>query len=225
MTRTMRETFALGVTLALTLGLTQSTSIAAPSPVASAADGPEATLRKYNGKLDALLKGPSDKKVDKESVKQLANELFDYAELAKRSMASHWDPLTQPQKDEFVATLAQYIEKNYVKQLRTSVDYTVSYSHESVTDDEATVASVVKVRPKGKPPTEIENVYKLHKVGGHWKVYDIVTDEVDMVRKNKEQFEKRFAMGGYDGVVKRLREKIAEPDDGAKTTDSGGGKK
>jgi len=85
--------------LALGLALS-STALAA---------GPMATLKTKNGEVDKLLHtktapgSPEEKKV-KDEIKAMAGTLFDYQELARKSLADHWDKLTPAQRTEFVTS-------------------------------------------------------------------------------------------------------------------------
>jgi phospholipid transport system substrate-binding protein len=176
--------------------------------------GPMATLKAKNDQVDAILRqkvekdSPQDTK-NKEQMKQVAAGLLDYEELGKRAMAEHWDTLKPAQQKEFVATFKEMLEKNYVKQLRSNLDYKVSYKDEKVTGDEAVVQSIVKVNTKGKS-TDAEIVYKMHKGPNGWVVWDIITDEVSLVRNYKNQFHKIITEQGYDKLLEKMKSKLKE---------------
>jgi phospholipid transport system substrate-binding protein len=195
-------------------------ALAAPSVAGAAAassDGPMAQLKQTNDKLDRILKskpaaGSSAEKQAKEDLKRIANDLLDYHELAKRALKQHWTTLTPAQREEFVTTLRDMIEKRYVQQLRTHLDYQVSYKHEDLGEGDATVATVVKVKTKGKS-SDVQVDYKLHKVGERWEVFDVITDEVSMVQNYARQFHKILTEKGYDELVKKMKQKTEETDE------------
>lgn len=177
--------------------------------------GPMQTLKSKNGQVDNLLRkkvekdSPEDKKI-KDDMKQLAGSLLDYDELAKKALAEHWATLSPAQQKEFVSTFKQMLEKNYVKQLRTNLDYQVEYKDEKLSgDDQAVVQSVVKVKTKGKT-TDAEIVYKMHKASDGWLVWDIVTDEVSLLRNYKTQFHKIITEQGYDKLLEKMKNKLKE---------------
>ena len=194
-------------TLAMLLLVGPSLALAAPI-------GPLATLKQKNGEVNRLLKqktakgSPAEAK-QKDEIKQMAATLLDYQELAKRSLAQHWDKLTASQRSEFVTTLRELIERNYVKQLRTNIDYQVLYKGEEVDGDGATVSTVVKVKSKGRD-TDAEIVYKMRKLGNEWRVWDVVTDEVSLVRNYRTQFNKIITEQSYDALIKKMKNKLAE---------------
>jgi len=118
---------------------------------ASGGLGPMATLKQKNGDVDKLLrqkteKGSPAEQKQKDEIKKLAATLLDYDELSQKSLVGHWDKLTPAQRTEFVSTLRELIERNYVKQLRTNLDYQVQYQGEELNGDQATVTTVVKVK-------------------------------------------------------------------------------
>jgi phospholipid transport system substrate-binding protein len=201
-------------TVFLALGLTLGLSL----PASAGVLGPLATLKAKNTEVDRLLRqkvpagSPEEKKV-KDEIKTLAATLFDYAELAKRSLADHWAKLTPPQRAEFVSTLRELIERNYVRQLRTNLEYQVQYKTEELTGPEATVTSVVKVKTQGKA-TDAEIVYKMKRpedgAEKDWRVYDVITDEVSLVRNYRTQFGKIIAEKSYDELIKKMKSKLSE---------------
>ncbi len=189
----------------LFLSLLSAPSLAAP--------GPTATLKQINGELDKLLHlkpdagSPAEKK-QKDDIKALAGRLIDYDELAKQSLATHWTKLTRPQQAEFVATLRELIERNYVKQLGNNLQ--VSYRNEQLDGDAATVTTSVKLKTQGKS-TDAEIVYKLRKVvPERWVVWDVITDESSLVRNYRAQFGKIISEKSYDELIKKMKTKLAE---------------
>ncbi len=176
--------------------------------------GPMATLKQKNGDVDKLLrqrvdKGTPAEQKQKDDIKKLAASLLDYDELAQKSLAAHWEKLTSPQRNEFVTTLRELIERNYVKQLRTNLDYQVQYRNEEADGDQATVATVVKVKSAGKN-TDAEIIYKMRKVADGWRVWDVITDEISLVKNYRTQFNKIITEQSYDALIKKMKSKLKD---------------
>jgi phospholipid transport system substrate-binding protein len=182
--------------------------------LALASGGPMATLKQLNGEVDKLLHqspaaGTPAAQKQKNDIKTLAGKLLDYPELARRSLDAHWEKLSKTQQEDFVSTLRELIERNYVKQLQTNMDYKVLYNNEQVNGDTASVSTVVKVKTQGKT-TDAEIVYKLRKVADNWVVWDVITDEVSLVRNYKSQFGKIITEKSYDELIKKMKSKLTE---------------
>lgn len=182
-----------------------------------AAIAPTATLKQKNGELSKLIKqspavGTPAAKMQQDEIKKLAGTLLDYNELTKRAMAEHWNNISPAQQKDLVATLKELIERNYVKQVRSNVDYQISYDEEKLAADEATVKTTVKVKTKGKS-TDAEIVYKMRKDQESWMVWDVITDEVSLMRNYKSQFHKIISEQGFDALLKKMKDKLKEKKD------------
>lgn len=212
-TSTMRTKNALLCRLPIACTLF-SLVLALAAPAGAAVQGPKATLQRLNGNVDRLLRkktepGSAEETQIKGEVKRLAAELLDYGELAKRSLGEQWDPLTAKQRTEFVETFKELIERNYVRQLRTNLQYEVAYGDEKMEGDEARVTTTIKIQTKGKP-TEALIEYRMIKRDTRWMVYDVVTDELSLVRNYRSQFTKIIRDQGYNGLMQKMKSKLAE---------------
>ncbi len=201
-------------------------SVCPPEPKAQAAAatsttmglGPRATLQKLNGDVDKLLRaktvpGSDEEQRVKNDIKQRASELLDYSELCRRALGEHWGKMPEKQRTEFVATLRDLIERNYVKQLRTNLDYEVKYGDEEVskaeTSNEAKVLTTLKLQTKGKSTTATIE-YRLIQHDKQWMVYDVITDELSLVRNYRSTFLRIINSSGYDGLLTKMKNKLNE---------------
>src|SRR5690348_17138491 len=100
------------------------------------AGSPMSMLRKSNDEVRTILKQQKGSNAatpeQREKIKKIVNGFLDYEELAKRSLADEWAKLSGAQKNEFVTVFRDLIERNYVKQLRSNVDYQIDYKDENV---------------------------------------------------------------------------------------------
>lgn len=184
-----------------------------PTP-SEAADGPMRLLRRSHARINQLLRSdyePSSPKAKEvqAAVKEVVNGFLDYRELGRRSLGQHWEARTKKEQEEFVSVLRELIERNYVKQLRSNLDYEVDYRKQSVTGTEATVLTVVRVE-KNKRVAETEILYKLREVGRGWFVFDIVTDGVSLIRNYRTQFNRIINKESYPALLKKMKRKLGE---------------
>ncbi|HND10456.1 MAG TPA: ABC transporter substrate-binding protein [Pseudomonadota bacterium] len=205
--------FGLSLLCGLVSVPSQSSWVA--TAAAASADGPKATLQRLNGACEKLLRmktepGSSEETRVKQEIKKNASALLDYSELCKRALGEHWDKMGEPKRTEFVATLRELIERNYIKQLRTNLDYEVSYGDESADGAEGKVATTLRLATKGKT-TQVQIDYRLIKQpDGSWKVYDVITDELSLVRNYRTQFSRIIGGNNYDGLLSRMKNKLSE---------------
>jgi phospholipid transport system substrate-binding protein len=177
---------------------------------------PLAELKKSNDQLDKLLrkKYPGwspEAEAQKADVRKLVGGFLDYRELAHRSLAKHWEALKPAQRQDFVATLRELVERSYLKQIRGDPNYTVKYQREEKTGSEATVEATLSTVARNKKVT-IAIVYKLV-YKSHWLVYDVITDEQSMLENYRAEFNKIINKEGFDALLKRMKKKMEEKDE------------
>jgi phospholipid transport system substrate-binding protein len=195
----------------------------AEKPAAGKADppppgsSPMAELKKSNEKLDKILgKNRPDwspeAELQRAEVRKLVGTFLDYAELAKRSLARHWDGLQAKQRDEFVNTLRELVERSYLKQVHGNANYNIKYDKETKQDSEATVTGVLNTTARGKK-VKIALEYKMLWKGDHWVVYDVVTDEQSMLENYRAEFNKIINKEGFDALMKKMKKKLDEKEE------------
>jgi len=142
-------------------------------------------------------------------VRKIIAGYLDFEELSRRALGKHWDTVTPKQRDEFVATLRELIERNYVRQIHGQAEYDLLFDKEEKTGNDATVTAKLTTRPKGKKVT-VDLVYKLlwKAPPGRWVAYDVITDESSMLENYRAEFNKIISKDGFDALVKRMRKKL-----------------
>src|SRR5260221_13270698 len=101
-------------------------------------------VKQANDKISGLLKqkvaaGSKEEKDLATKVAGSVRDFLDIDELGKRAMVDQWKKLTAAQQTEFLTTLRELIEDNYVKGLRSNLDYTIDYTGEAADKDGNTV--------------------------------------------------------------------------------------
>lgn len=140
------------------------------------------------------------------SIREIILPSFDFAEMAKRSLGTQWKELDGRQS-EFVGAFSEYVENSYMSTLVSYRGEKVVYLRERVNKDFAQVDTHV-LASKGDP---LAVNYRLHRVQGDWKVYDVVVDNISLVSNFHAQFKRILATASLDDLLKKLREKSAKP--------------
>lgn len=191
-------------TLAATLLLLVLTT----NPADALADSPMKAIKQTNARIDKLLAKKKSAKTDQQ-LKAEVNKFLDFRELARRSLGKHWKTRSADERKEFVSILRQLIEHNYLKQARKNTGQKVDYRGEKVRGKKAKVTTAIKVKKKRRMQ-EVLVVYKLRKKDGRWVVYDVITDDVSIVRNYRSQFYRIIKKKSYEHLVKKMRKKLAK---------------
>lgn len=134
-------------------------------------------------------------------VRRIAENLFDFQEMARRSLARHWTDRTAEERQEFVRLFTDLLERVYFGKLENYSSERILYFGETVDGDYATVRSKVVIGKKGELPIE----YRLHLVDSRWVVYDVLIDGMSFVSTYRSQFNRVIQTSSYDDLVQKLR--------------------
>jgi phospholipid transport system substrate-binding protein len=184
-------------------------------PPASAS--PMAELKKSNAQLDKVLQKnrpnwSPEAELQRAEVRKLVGSFLDYGELARRSLARHWDTLTPKQRDEFTATLRELVERSYLKQVHGNPNYTIKYDKEEKHGGEATVTATLLTMSRGKK-VNVALEYKMLWKDGKWVVYDVLTDEQSMLENYRAEFNKIINREGFDALIRKMKKKLDEKEE------------
>ncbi|HZL20662.1 MAG TPA: ABC transporter substrate-binding protein [Polyangia bacterium] len=207
--------------LAFGAGASLLAANAAAAAEAPPSGSPMAELKKSNAQLDKVLQKNKpnwspEAELERSEVKKLVGSFLDYGELARRALAKNWDKLTAKQREEFVETLRQLVERSYLRQVHGSPTYNIKYEKEEKTGNEADVTATLNTTSHGKK-AKVDLEYKMLWKEGRWVVYDVVTDEQSMLENYRAEFSKIINRDGFDALLKKMKKKLEEKDD-----DSGG---
>lgn len=155
---------------------------------------------------DPTLKGEARVGERRVAVRKIANEIFDFSEIAKRSMARHWQPLSEAQKNEFVGLFADLLERSYISKIETYGGEKIQYTAERADGEFATVSTRIIT----KNGTEVPVDYRMIKRADRWLVYDVSIEGVSLVSNYRTQFNKIIQTTSYNELISKLRNKQDE---------------
>lgn len=178
---------------------------------------PMAVLKKSDAALKKLFArhAPSwspEADAKRGEMRKIVAGFLDFEELARRSLARHWDGLTAKQRTDFVATLRDLIERNYIKQVHGSPNYNLAFDKETIDGKEADVTATLHSVVRGKKE-DVAIEYKLLLKEGRWLVYDVITDEQSMLETYRAEFSKTINKESFDALLKRMKKKLEEKSD------------
>ncbi len=132
---------------------------------------------------------------------------FDYAEMSKRALAGHWNPLTTGEQTEFVELFKSFLSDRYAETIEGYSGQHILYLSERIEGIYAEVRTKLR-----SSKVEIPMDYRLHMRDGTWHAYDLIVDGVSLVKNYRSQFEKIIRSSSYQELVRRLRERTVGED-------------
>jgi phospholipid transport system substrate-binding protein len=152
---------------------------------------------------DPKLQTKDKKKERIDRLRAIAHPIFDFKEMAKRTLGPHWRKRTPAEQQEFVKLFRDFLEKIYSNRVDLYAGEKVIFGRETVDDEFAQVESTV-INAKGE---ELSVVYRLRRADGKWKVYDAVVENISIVNNYRSQFDRVISKDSFDELKRLLKEK------------------
>ena len=149
------------------------------------------------------MKGEGKADERRAAVRQIANEIFDFGEIARRSLGRYWQPLSEAQRAEFVGLFGDLLERSYISKIELYGGEKIVYSGERMDGDLAIVSTKIIT----KNGTEVPIDYRLFRRGDRWLVYDVNIEGISLVSNYRTQFNKIIQSNGYNTLVDRMKAK------------------
>ncbi len=177
------------------------------SPTAIRAGVPTEEIRAALDKGLAVLNDESlrangkDEYIDR--LREIARHLFNFKQMARRSLGRHWGDLTPEDRTEYVSVFTDFLEMTYVDQIGLYKGGEVNFIHEVVDEDYARVDAIVKTTKWADFPVS----YKLSREEGNWRIYDVNVSNVSLVNSYRAQFSRVLTRQSFKELVERIRQK------------------
>ena len=186
--------------------------LVAVAPAPASAGSPTDQLRSRIDRVasaleDPGLRGESNAARRRAEIRKIADDIFDFEEMAKRALGRHWEARTPAERDEFVRLFADLLRRTYYGKVERATFERILFQGERQQGDDALVRTVV-VLPHGD---QLDLDYLLlHGVGGRWKVYDLRFEGVSLIANYRSQFSRIIRTSSYESLVARLKSNQAE---------------
>jgi len=168
-------------------------------------------IRTKHNKVRAVLRKPDTPK-RAEELTQLLGEFLDYDRLTRLSLDKEWNKRTPREREQFVNLLRQLVERQYQRNMESTLEYKVKWvGTEPIETGVKVKSSARSVKKKRQPPVSID--YSMSPAGDEWNVFDIFTDEVSLVKNYKRQFRRVIKEEGWNGLIGRMEKKLNAEDD------------
>ena len=158
-------------------------------------------------RITAIVKDPAQQGRAKEDerkarVKELILRWFDVNEMARRSLAGHWAKRSEQERTDFAELFGDLFVESYTRLVVDHLgDQRVVYLSESIDGGAATVQT--KFLSRRDEPSFVD--FALFSRDGMWAAYDVVIDDVSIVKTYRTQFNKVIQSQSYEALVKKMR--------------------
>lgn len=156
--------------------------------------------------VDPELKGADQAQEKQRRIRKTVDEVFDWEEMSRRTLARHWAKRTDPEKKEFIDLYGKHLERTYRDRIGDYSGEKVLFQDEVIDGNYAGVKAKVLRNDR----REIEVLYRLKKKDGKWHVYDISIEGVSLINNFRKQFDSIILRSGYGKLIEMLKIKVKE---------------
>jgi phospholipid transport system substrate-binding protein len=192
-----------------TLALVAWSSAAAAATSAGTAS---AIVQDAIDRVLAVLRDPSLHEQRAERHRQLraiASEVFDWQEMAQRSLGPPWRTLTPKERDRFTAAFQDLLAAEYMNDIdRLQGTETIAVVGEKPLGDDRRVDTIVSTKSNER----LRMSYFLEPKNGTWRVYDVGVEDLSLVKHYRDTFQRLLTNMSFTALLEKLerrRESIA----------------
>jgi phospholipid transport system substrate-binding protein len=134
-------------------------------------------------------------------LRRVADGVFDWTEMSRRSLGHRWRQLDDSQRQAFANLLPDVLAGAYLDDLdKFQGDERVLIENSALERERATVTTTLVTHSRERVPM----VYWLHQVQGRWRVYDLSIEGVSLVNHYRESFNRFLVNHSVAELIARL---------------------
>ncbi len=175
---------------------------------------PTEQMRPFVDRIVVILTDPDLQGFEKcferrQKVMKVAQERLDFPEMSKRVLGKQWRKLSQEEKQLFIDLFTTLLEHAYIGKIEDYSNQKVEFMDQRIKGERDPVKAQVNTLIIDKEKA-ISVSYIMVLKGQDWKVYDIVVENVSLVRNYMEQFKEILRKDGYASLIQQLEDKVKE---------------
>ena len=155
---------------------------------------------------DPELQGEKKAEQRRSAVIKAAGTIFDFGEMAKRTLGQHWEARTPVEREEFARLFTDLVQRSYITKVDQHRSAKMIIRGEKVDGDYAVVETTLPFGQGREMPID----YRMHSTGDRWKVYDLSIDGVSLVGNYRSQFNKIIRTSSYEVLIAKFKSNQAE---------------
>jgi phospholipid transport system substrate-binding protein len=153
---------------------------------------------------DPALKSAARMAERRQAVRDITGGMFDWAEMARRTLGRHWDARSEAERAEFAGLYRELIERAFMAKIEKYSGEKILFAGETVEGDQATVRTRLLARGG-----EVLIDYRLGAQGDRWLISDVVIDGVSITANYRAQFDGLLMKSSYGDLVRWMRDRVS----------------
>jgi phospholipid transport system substrate-binding protein len=162
---------------------------------------PNELLRsKWDAVVSVLQNKDIEQEEKEEQISKIVNPSFDFPLMAKLALGrKNWPKLNEQQRKKFIELFIERVSTSYCDKVSLYTDEKALFK--PAVWNKKTISILMELISKDKT---IAMLYKLRKVDGCWKIYDVEIEGVSILLTYRSQFDDILRRGTVEELLSRL---------------------
>ncbi len=139
-----------------------------------------------------------------QELRNIIEPVFDFASMARSSLAQNWEKATPEQQTEFVELFSDLLARSYLKRIRDNVATSEFDLVEEKTKGKKAIVRTKVTYDKDQTAT-ID--YRMRLKKDSWLVYDVIVENIGLVSNYRSEFASIVKKRKIEGLLSQLRDK------------------
>ena len=171
--------------------------------------GPKEQLQHtINSILNVLRCDSTDAETKKHDISAIVRQRFDYPTMAQGVLGRRWLSTAEQERVKFVDLFTQLLETTYLGRISSYKGQEIVYAAAEIRDTRAVVDTLIK-----NDGTEIPISYRLIPRDGNWVVYDVIIENVSLIRNYRSSYNNILRNKGMAALLDEMAQKIESLND------------
>ncbi len=178
---------------------------AAPGDPAAAA---RAVVEQRHEQFRTIVAEVTEAEPMRERIRTAMDEFVDYEMFSKLAAKTFWDEMTPEQREEYVSLFTKLIQRTYLKRFKAGKPFQVEILGPAQLNSKKDQALVKSEITSGKVSAFVDYKLFVPEGKGGWMVYDVIIDDVSVMRNYRTSFDKTWKEGGYELLASKMKKKL-----------------
>ncbi|MCR4666468.1 MAG: ABC transporter substrate-binding protein [Desulfovibrio sp.] len=161
---------------------------------------------------DPAYSNPATRQSVRKKIANIVKRHFDFVEFSSRTLGQNWTAFSAEQKSSFVAAFSDLLIYTYLGKIDGYNGEKIILGNERVSSkgNRCEIATTVTLQNGKKIPVS----YRMLPKDGDWKVYDVLVENISLVKNYRTQFQDLLRTDKPDALIARIRAKANDLEQG-----------
>jgi phospholipid transport system substrate-binding protein len=156
---------------------------------------------------DPAYKAPDQRANQRNRIWEIANPMFDFPEISRRSVGRPWKQFSDKEKVRFTEVFSKFFGATYIDKLQGEYhNERIDIGKELIKGNRALVQTKLL-----RESTSVTLDFRMKQIDGQWKIYDVlVEDGISLVKNYRVQFSSALKKESPAQLIEKLENRLAE---------------